>query len=655
MAHVKYILRYLTFSLLVWHVVSKIENIDIPSKLVDCFSNWARNENIRNIAGENVLHTCMSSFLWKTGKERWSPDFDPNIVKFIAEEGKERNRLIDETSNPKTKTALPFRKPYVRKEYRMLSNKERRRYHRAVKALKNDKRLKPNTYDAIANYHNTEIQHSAHWGPNFLGWHRIYLMTYEDALRKIDPDVTLPYWDCTLDEPMSDPSKSIIFSRRFAGNSDGEVDTGPYKDWEHEEFGKLTRAANNGGELMSYQDVDNFLSKDYTSEITVPNAESQYNIEHFHGRIHTFVGGHLGNLVSAAHDPLFYMLHAFIDYIWWRFRNQQEANGIDPSMDYPETDIDGHQANDIMNGFGMYRNIDGYSRNWTRDIYTYEMSPTCSKDQSWSCNSKWLICQHHTGRCVSKGRRRTNSFRPERFDTLMTSTTAELCEMEDIVQDTCFKMDTTIQNTFVLDGIADTSKWAYFPIKIINERKQFEKFRAFDVEDGIANQTLDIYDTEKYAELRKHEDFGDMGTNRKCQLSGSGASKIFVDVYGLNYYGFSTDYTIVDERMALSVGYSYLPIREPTNKPSEVFVAAYDSCGRLCKPYCKVDGTYKRCTATIRINNDTPQHYGKNYADALLNTWRFDGDGVPETTDDRVHLVFYCNRKEEWPWQQYNN
>ncbi|XP_033746355.1 uncharacterized protein LOC117331634 [Pecten maximus] len=654
MGNVQHLLRYLTVISMIWNVEATIDNIDIPPKLVDCFSDWDRKENITTIAGRNVLHTCISDYLWKTGKERWAPDVDPDILKFISADVKEREKQITEKTNSKTTTPSPYKDIRVRKEYRMLTNKERRKYHRAVKALKQDKRLKPNTYDAIANYHNAKIQSTAHGGPNFLGWHRVYLATYEEALRKIDPDVSLPFWDCRLDEDMEDPSLSMLFSGRFAGNGNGEVDNGPFKDWTHSAFGKLTRVVSKGAELMSYEDVENILSKKFTSEITVPTAQSGYNLEYLHGKIHMFVNGHLGDLVSAAHDPLFYMLHAFIDYVWWMFRNKQESNGIDPANDYPETSIKQQQPNLTMDGFNMYKNIDGYSQNWTRDIYTYEMTPTCSKEQP-SCNSKWLTCQLDKGRCVSKARRRNNRSKSQRTADSVDSITTEMSQIEEFTSDTCSKLDSTIQNTYSVDGHADSSKWIYLPIKIVNERKQNELFRSFEVVDGIANETLDIYDSEMYGKLKRREDTGKMGTYQRCNLPGSGATKIFVSAYGLNYYGFSTEYTIVDERMPLFKGYTYVPVRKPTEKPSEAFFAAYDSCGRLCKPYCRTtNGTYTRCSATLRIGNYSTGEYGDTYGDAFLNTWNYDDDEIPDVNDDNVHLVFYCNRKEEWPWQKYN-
>ncbi|KAH3824746.1 hypothetical protein DPMN_126599 [Dreissena polymorpha] len=54
------------------------------------------------------------------------------------------------------------------------------------------------------------------------------------------------------------------------------------------------------------------------------NASS--NLEKLHDEVHDWVGGDMGYLGSAAYDPIFYMHHAFIDYIWEQFRRRQSSN-----------------------------------------------------------------------------------------------------------------------------------------------------------------------------------------------------------------------------------------------------------------------------------------------------------------------------------------
>ena len=53
------------------------------------------------------------------------------------------------------------------------------------------------SFNYWARIHGNLCQHG--W-EEFLTWHRIYLYEFEQRLQDIDPAVTLPYWDWTLDD-----------------------------------------------------------------------------------------------------------------------------------------------------------------------------------------------------------------------------------------------------------------------------------------------------------------------------------------------------------------------------------------------------------------------------------------------------------------------
>jgi tyrosinase len=65
-------------------------------------------------------------------------------------------------------------KPAVRKEYRLLTEDERKRFHSAMIELKTS-----GEFDIFAKMHSNEtVIYLAHGGPAFLPWHREYLKRY---------------------------------------------------------------------------------------------------------------------------------------------------------------------------------------------------------------------------------------------------------------------------------------------------------------------------------------------------------------------------------------------------------------------------------------------------------------------------------------------
>ena len=67
----------------------------------------------------------------------------------------------------------------------------------------------------------------------FLPWHREYLKRYEIALRMVNPNVAIPYWDSTLDGALPTPTDSIMWTDSFMGMNDGsgQLTNGPFANW----------------------------------------------------------------------------------------------------------------------------------------------------------------------------------------------------------------------------------------------------------------------------------------------------------------------------------------------------------------------------------------------------------------------------------------
>ncbi|KAK9701190.1 hypothetical protein K7432_011830 [Basidiobolus ranarum] len=74
----------------------------------------------------------------------------------------------------------------IRKEIRQLTNSERNAFINAVNTLKRNGK-----YDELVSIHLNYVPY-AHSTPAFFPWHRNYIKTFELALQKVNPRVTLP-------------------------------------------------------------------------------------------------------------------------------------------------------------------------------------------------------------------------------------------------------------------------------------------------------------------------------------------------------------------------------------------------------------------------------------------------------------------------------
>jgi len=182
------------------------------------------------------------------------------------------------------------------------------------------------------------------------------------------------------------------------GNGDGFVVTGPFAKWQAGKKVPLTRNIAGDSTLISRQNIAAILSRCRTTEIVSPWAKPKFDFELAHAGIHGWVGGHMFGMNTAAADPIFFLHHAFIDYIWELFRQRQASFcKINPETDYPPSK-GLHGPKRPMDGLPGYRNIDGFRSFWTQFWYNYEPSPTCSKKVP-SCGTPYLQCEPISGVC----------------------------------------------------------------------------------------------------------------------------------------------------------------------------------------------------------------------------------------------------------------
>src|SRR5215216_85693 len=248
----------------------------------------------------------------------------------------------------------------IRKNVRALTPEERRRFIAAVQALKgvpspHDPGI--NAWDFYVRLHLSayyDEQMPAHMAPAFGPWHRWFVLLLENDLQRVDPTVTLPYWDWSVDRARDQLPWTDDF---LGGNGDPAagyvVTSGPFRrgEWpvtvidpqsQHydpalpflqRDFGTYVSGGLPQTTLPTAAEVEAALAIPIY-DVAPWDAESDYarsfrnNLEGFrrpaegsrlpaetHNRVHNWVGGSMSE-GSSPNDPAFYLVHAFVDLLF---------------------------------------------------------------------------------------------------------------------------------------------------------------------------------------------------------------------------------------------------------------------------------------------------------------------------------------------------
>jgi hypothetical protein len=219
----------------------------------------------------------------------------------------------------------------VRKNYRSLTDVEVER-DRFVQALHYVKST--GLVDQFAEMHKRHFFHGIHTSSHFLPWHREMLLRFERELQKFHPDVTIPYWDSTVDSSPSAP----LWSNKFLGQFNSA--------W------RLGRAlgADPRDRLPTQQQVQTNQRRG-TYDAFWPELEGD-----IHNPPHRWVGGVMSRGDSPG-DPVFYLHHCWIDMLWARWQlahpdapfvpSRPDLGLNDPLMEWPDrtpADVLDHHA-----------------------------------------------------------------------------------------------------------------------------------------------------------------------------------------------------------------------------------------------------------------------------------------------------------------------
>jgi tyrosinase len=240
----------------------------------------------------------------------------------------------------------------VRKNANKLKAGERDRFLLALAKVNTAQAPTLSAYQTLRNMHVESANGEDHFGPQFLPWHRAYLLDLERQLQTIDPSVSMHYW--RFDEPAPN-----VFTKQFMGETKRSPSTAsfvvldpgnPLVGWVTDSvpgilrsatFNTLTQPAPGlpGFELLNQADT---LA---LGETYPPFSEMESTP---HGAAHVSFNGWISDIPTAPKDPLFFMLHSNVDRLWalWQWLNRRtDAN--DPDT-YTGQNRDGRRVNDTM-------------------------------------------------------------------------------------------------------------------------------------------------------------------------------------------------------------------------------------------------------------------------------------------------------------------
>lgn len=639
-------------------VSSKISEIPLPKHLQDCY-NRVQKADIQTFVGSTYSWMCENSLAKARLVE--PPQFDAQKTGYythLYQKYIEASPGVVGKVRGKRQAAA---QRCLRKEYRMLTDDERTRFHGAINTLKQDTSVEPNKYDAIALLHGGMASFIAHGGAGFLGWHRIYLLIFETALREVDPTVCLPYWDSSIDNQLQDPIDSSVWTPEFFGSLQGPVVDGPFANWTTPEGVQLIRNGGSDGELFRSNAIEEILSRTRHQDIiTSMESDPRYDLEFHHAAVHVFVGGAMSQLDTAAFDPIFFMHHAFVDYIWELFRTNLRSLGVDPQL-YPEiVDPDPRHIGSAPTGFGDLTQADGYLDALT-ESFQYEPAPICST-RTPDCGSRYLSCQLATGRCIPTRRNDNVPIPPLPLTTTTmsplitppprpnTSNSSGACRQH--------QYGLPVQNDYCCDKTCDTNQWAMIPVKIISVRPpKFAKYNSYPVSNGRVSLSEDIYAPNAYSQTKRYitSRQSNPKTYKRC-TEDSAIGQVFLTSNGLNYNGYYKESAIVDQRLAVSISMGFIGVKNPSlGGTSHALLRAHDACGRVCHAACKdpVTNEYKDCSGAVSVDTDAPLMYGTNYDDAVMSIFDYEfNSDCPRFKTDNFYITFYCDYHQSFPYAE---
>ncbi len=190
-------------------------------------------------------------------------------------------------------------------------------YRAGISAMRALPSSDPRNWERQAQIHQQFCPHCSWF---FLPWHRAYLLSFERIIRELSgkADFALPYWNWSCGRAIPAPfwqAGSPLFHSPRSATQSSQADASIV-------------GASNIATILDETDFELFASGSAT---TLRPGTVQGLLEGGpHNHIHNFVGGTMGGFLSPL-DPIFWLHHNFIDYLWFDWNSRGNANSNDPA------------------------------------------------------------------------------------------------------------------------------------------------------------------------------------------------------------------------------------------------------------------------------------------------------------------------------------
>uniref|UniRef100_A0A8H7Y1Y0 Tyrosinase copper-binding domain-containing protein n=1 Tax=Psilocybe cubensis TaxID=181762 RepID=A0A8H7Y1Y0_PSICU len=217
-------------------------------------------------------------------------------------------------------------------------------------------------YDEFT-YTHSNVAEGIHGVGQFLPWHRHFGHLYEKALRDCSYRGPFPYWDWLRDTNGTAPiAESPLFDPVTGFGGDGVPGTYTQPPDDDGALIPLVPDAMKGcvgtGPLVgaifhvgpNRRLTDHCLNRNFgefarpvLSQPFIDNIESQTTYDDFwnaldgipfkpdlrtHDGGHAFVGGDMASFYTSSNDPVFFLHHAGLDRLWWKWQTQDLPNRL---------------------------------------------------------------------------------------------------------------------------------------------------------------------------------------------------------------------------------------------------------------------------------------------------------------------------------------